>query len=99
MPSSSSDATNLPINKDFYTVLECRIYKRSKKRIVALCVLQSQYGTELKLYEWEWRGEDKGWKVGLANLSVKDINLEAIASDAKALAASYGIRLEWDTPG
>ncbi len=46
--SSKADIESLPVNREFYTVLDGRIYKRSKKRIVALCVLESRYGTELK---------------------------------------------------
>ncbi len=97
MKAKAEEIESLPVNRGFYTVLDCRIYKRSKKRIVALCVLESRYGTELKFYEWIWKGEDKGWKVGLANLSVKDINLEAVARDAKELATAYAIKLDWDS--
>jgi hypothetical protein len=87
----------LPVNPDFYTLLDSRVYTRTKKRIVALCVVESKFGTGLKLYEWVWKGEDKGWKVGLANLSVKSIDLERIARDAKELAAAYAIKLDWDS--
>lgn len=96
MNSKAEEIEGLPINREFYTVLDCRIYKHSKKRIVALCVLESRYGTELKFYEWIWKGENKGWKVGLANLSVRDINLEAVAKDARELANAYAIKLDWN---
>ena|GEM_PF-5090509 len=97
MASNSSDLGSLPVNREFFTVLDARTYKRTKKRIVALCVLEGKFGTDIKLYEWEWRGEGKGWKVGLANLSVKDIDLAAVANDAKELAATYAIKLDWNS--
>ncbi len=97
MGPKSEDADSLPVNREFYTLLDCRIYKRTKKRIVALCVLESKYGSELKLYEWMWKGEEKGWKVGLANLSVRDIDLAALSKDAKELAEAYAIKLDWNS--
>lgn len=84
----------LPVT-DYYTLLGARTYVRNNRRIVALCVLQSQFGKEMKLYEWNWKGEDKGWKVGLANINIAGINLKQLAADAEALAAEHGIALKW----
>lgn len=84
----------LPVS-DYYTLLGSRTYVRTSRRIVALCVLQSRFGKEMKLYEWNWKGEDKGWKVGLANINIAGINLKQLAADAEALAAEHGIALKW----
>ncbi len=85
----------LPVS-DFYTLLGARTYVRSNRRIVALCALGTKYGKELKLYEWNYKGGEKGWKVALANINVAGINLKQLATDAEALAAEHGIPLKWD---
>ena len=90
----SDDTEKLPLS-DYYELLDARIYLRTPKRWVALCALKSKFGRELKLYEWEWRGEQKGWKVGLANLNVAGINLKRLAADAEELAARHEIPLKW----
>lgn len=84
----------LPLS-DFYELLDARTYVRTAKRWVALCALKSKFGKELKLYEWNWRGEEKGWKVALANLNVASINLKRLAADAEALATQHNILLKW----
>ncbi len=76
-------------------MLEARTYVRTPKRWVALCALKSKFGKELKLYEWNWRGEGKGWKVGLANMNVNQLNLKQLAADAETLAVKYEIPLQW----
>lgn len=78
-----------------YELLDARTYVRTAQKIIALCVLQGKYGKELKLYEWNWRGEQKGWKVGLANLRVEGLNLLRIAEDAILLSEKFGIALRW----
>ena len=84
----------LPIS-DFYTLVGSRTYVRTSRRIVALCAVQSKFGKELKLYEWNYKGEAKGWKVALANINIVGINLKQVAADAEALAAEHGIPLKW----
>jgi len=84
----------LPVS-DFYTLLGARTYVRTDRRIVALCALQGGARKELKLYEWNYKGGDKGWKVALANINVAGINLKQLAADAEALAAEHGIPLNW----
>jgi hypothetical protein len=94
---SGHTSERLPVAA-LYQVLDARVYLRTQKKLVALCALQSQYGKELKLYQWEWKGDQKGWKVGLANLRVEGLNLERIARDARALAEKHGIALRWEAP-
>jgi hypothetical protein len=84
----------LPIGQ-FYKLLDAREYVHTEKRLIALCALEGPYGKELKLYQWEWKGDQKGWKVGLANLKVENLNLEQIATDARILAKNCGINLKW----
>jgi hypothetical protein len=88
------DQEKLPLS-EYYELLEARTYVRTPKRWVALCALKSKFGKELKLYEWNWKGEGKGWKVALANMSVAGINLKRLAADAEDLAARHEIPLKW----
>jgi hypothetical protein len=95
-----ADTSNLPPDalpiSDFYTLLDSRTYIRKEKRIVALCALESRHGfRELKFYEWVWRGEGKGWKVGLANMNIQDVNLKRLAEDAENLSKNHNIQLKW----
>jgi hypothetical protein len=92
--SLGADDPRFPIGS-FYELLDARTYVRTTKKIVALCALQGKYGKELKLYQWDWRGDQKGWKVGLANLRVEGLNLLKIAEDAKVMANQQGIELRW----
>ncbi|MBI4467121.1 MAG: hypothetical protein HY656_06830 [Acidobacteria bacterium] len=90
----SNELEKLPLS-EYYELLDSRTYARTAKRWVALCALKSKFGKELKLYEWNWRGEEKGWKVALANLNVASINLRRVATDAEQLAARHDIPLRW----
>lgn len=90
----SEDTEKLPLS-DYYELLDSRTYVRTHKRWVALCALKSKFGKELKLYEWNWRGEEKGWKVALANMNVASLNLKRVAADAAELAAKHDIALKW----
>ena len=86
--------TRFPIGP-FYELVDALTYVRTNTRIIALCVLKSKYGKELKLYQWDWRGDQKGWKVGFAKLRVERLNLLRMAEDAKLLAKQHGIELRW----
>jgi len=52
-----------PPVKDYWQLLDYRTYLRNSKRWVALCVVKGTKGVELKLYDWVWRGEEKGWNL------------------------------------
>ena len=90
----SDEAEKLPLS-DYYELLDARTYVHTPKRWVALCALKSRFGKELKLYEWNWRGEGKGWKVALANMNLKSLDLKRVAADAQELAARHDIPLKW----
>jgi|SRR5882724_4137169 len=79
----------------YYQLLDKRIYVQTQKKMIALCALKSRYRNELKLYEWKWRGEEKGWKVALANFRIESLDLEQIARDARVMARKHGIKLDW----
>ena len=90
-----AEETHKPPLSDYYELLDARTYLRTPKRWVALCALKSKFGKEMKLYEWNWRGEEKGWKVALANMNVASLNLKRLAADAEELAAKHDIKLKW----
>lgn len=90
----NDDTEKFPLS-DYYELLEARTYVRTPKRWIALCALKSKFGKELKLYEWNWRGEGKGWKVALANMNIAGINFKRVAADAEELAAKHDIPLRW----
>lgn len=90
-----AEETQKPPLSDYYELLDARTYLRTPKRWVALCALKSKFGKEMKLYEWNWRGEEKGWKVALANMNVASLNLKRLAADAEELAAKHDIKLKW----
>lgn len=90
----SNQEEKFPLS-DYYELLDARTYVRTPKRWVALCALRSKFGKELKFYEWNWRGEAKGWKVALANMNIASINLKRVAADAEALASQHEISLKW----
>src|SRR6185437_880023 len=92
--SKKNTQSDFPIDQ-FYKLLDARVYVHTEKKWIALCALEGRYGKELKLYQWEWKGDQKGWKVGLAKLKVESLNLERIATDAQILAKKCGINLEW----
>lgn len=94
----SDETEKLPVS-DYYELLDARTYRRTPKRWVALCALKSKFGKEIKLYEWNWRGEEKGWKVAFANINVGSLNLKRIAADAEELAAKHDIPLKWKEEG
>ena len=78
-------------------VIDHRTYVRSRKRWIALCVVQTEHGTTLKFYKWRWDEYKQQWKVDLARFSVKDVDVCQIAADAVEMARQYGISLSWPT--
>ena len=72
-----------------YKVLEGYDLYRSSKLIVALVVVESQFGRDLRLYRWQKRGD--AWKVDLCRMSVSNWPWESLASKAKELTTKYEI--------
>lgn len=62
---------------------------RSQKLIVALVVVESDFGKDLRMYRWQKRGDL--WKVDFCRMSVASWNWDSISSKAKELIGKYGV--------
>jgi hypothetical protein len=75
-----------PVSSQFKVLAGYDIY-RSSKLIVAMVVVESQFGRDLRLYRWQNR---KGtWKVDLCRMSVARWSWDSLATKAKELIAKY----------
>jgi hypothetical protein len=63
---------------------------RSSKLIVALVVVQSQYGRDLRLYRWLKRKDQ--WKVDLCRMGVSRWKWNEIATKVNEFSEKYAIR-------
>ncbi len=63
---------------------------RSAKLIVALVVVESKFGKDLRMYRWQLRGES--WKVDLCRMSVSGWDWPTLSSKAKELIEKHQIR-------
>ena len=72
-----------------YKVLDGHDIYRSNNLIVALVVVESQFGRDLRLYRWMKRKDQ--WKVDLCRMGVGRWKWDEISSKAKELIAKYGI--------
>jgi hypothetical protein len=79
-------AQKYPVSSQF-KVLEGHDIYRSSNLIVALVVVEGQFGKDLRLYRWQNR---KGaWKVDLCRMSVARWPWDALATKAKELMTKY----------
>jgi len=62
------------------------LYK-SSRRWIALVVVETPYGRQLKLYAWVMRGGK--WKVDLANLNIGYWDFKKFAEHAERLSKDY----------
>lgn len=85
---SESQGT-FPVSEAF-KVLEGYDVYRSEQLIIALVVVQSNTGKDLRLYRWQKR--QGVWKVDLCRMSVKQWDWGKIASKANELKERYGIK-------
>ena len=72
-----------------YKVLDGHDIYRSNNLIVALVVVESQFGRDLRLYRWLKR-KDR-WKVDLCRMGVGRWKWGDISAKAKELIAKYGV--------
>ncbi len=72
-----------------FKVLEGFDIYRSEKFIVALVVVESDFGKDLRMYRWQKRGD--AWKVDLCRMSVASWNWDKISAKAKELIEKYGM--------
>lgn len=91
--NNNNDAGNAnskyPVSQS-YTVLDGYDIYRSNKLIVALVVVQSQFGKDLRLYRWMKRGD--AWKVDLCRMGVGRWKWNEVAAKAQEFIEKYGIK-------
>ena len=73
-----------------YTVLDGYDIYRSSNLIVALVVVQSQFGKDLRLYRWMKRNDQ--WKVELCRMSVGRWKWNEVAAKAAEFIEKYGLK-------
>jgi len=93
-----SDSSQRPVQKkregdypvsESFKVLEGYDIYRSDKLIVALVVVESEFGRDMRLYRWQKRND--AWKVDLCRMSVASWQWENLASKAKELMEKHEI--------
>jgi len=77
-----------PVSESFRVLEGYDIY-RSEKLIVALVVVDSDFGRDLRLYRWQKRNE--AWKVDLCRMSVAGWHWDTLALKVKELFEKYEI--------
>ena len=96
--TNSSDAPQKPVLKkregdypvsESYKVIEGYDIYRSNKLIVALVVVESDFGRDIRLYRWQKRNEE--WKVDLCRMSVASWQWDNVSSKARELIEKYEI--------
>lgn len=78
-----------PVSESFKVLDGYDIY-RSSNLIVALVVVEGNFGRDLRLYRWQLRKES--WKVDLCRMSVARWNWGGIASKVKELKEKHNIK-------
>jgi len=79
-----------------YTVLDGYDIYRSNNLIVALVVVQNQFGKDLRLYRWMKRNDQ--WKVDLCRMGVGKWNWSEIATKAGGFIEKYGLKGQQPAP-
>lgn len=77
-----------PVSESFKVLEGFDIY-RSNKLIVALVVVDSDFGRDLRMYRWQKRQD--AWKVDLCRMSVASWQWDAVSAKAKELVEKYEI--------
>jgi hypothetical protein len=73
-----------------YKILDGHDIYRSNNIIVALVVVESQFGRDLRLYRWIKRKDQ--WKVDLCRMGVGRWKWDETAAKAREFIEKYGIR-------
>ena len=84
-----------PVSATF-TVLDGHDVYRSDNLIVALVVVESQYGRDLRLYRWVMRNGQ--WKVDLCRMGVKRWKWDEVAAKAKEFIEKYNLKGTAEAP-
>ncbi|MGI0019237.1 MAG: hypothetical protein ACREAY_02070 [Nitrososphaera sp.] len=77
-----------------YKVLDGHDIYRSNNLIVALVVVESQFGKDMRLYRWVMR--NGLWKVDLCRMGVKKWKWNEIAAKAAEFTEKYGLKGQAD---
>ncbi len=85
-PAAKKREGDYPVSESFKVLEGYDIY-RGNKLIVALVVVQSDFGRDLRLYRWQKRND--AWKVDLCRMSVASWQWDAISSRARELIDKY----------
>ena len=78
-----------PVSQTF-TVLDGHDIYRSNNLIVALVVVESQFGRDMRLYRWIMRNGQ--WKVDLCRMGVKKWKWNEIAAKAAEFTEKYALK-------
>lgn len=81
--------TRYPVSSTFKVLDGYDIY-RSDNLIIALVVVESQYGKDLRLYRWMKRKEQ--WKVDLCRMSVRIWKWTEVAAKASEFIEKYDLK-------
>lgn len=84
-----SEEPKYPVSQT-YKVLDGHDIYRSSNLIVALVVVQSQFGRDLRLYRWMKRKDQ--WKVDLCRMGVGKWKWDEIAAKAKEFVEKYNLK-------
>ena len=84
-----SEETRYPVSQT-YRVLDGHDIYRSNNLIVALVVVESQFGRDLRLYRWMKRNDQ--WKVDLCRMGVGRWKWDEVAAKAEQFIEKYGIK-------
>ena len=91
--SSSPSSPKYPVSAT-YKVLDGYDIYRSNNLIVALVVVESQFGKDMRLYRWMMR--NGVWKVDLCRMGVKKWKWNEIAAKAAEFTEKYGLKGQAD---
>jgi hypothetical protein len=78
-----------PVSSTFNVLDGYDIY-RSDNLIIALVVVESQYGKDIRLYRWMKRKEE--WKVDLCRMSVRTWKWTEVAAKASEFIEKYNLK-------
>jgi hypothetical protein len=89
MSEAPKQHSDYPVSES-YKVLEGYDIYRSAKLIVALVVVESDFGKDLRMYRWQKRGD--AWKVDLCRMSVASWRWDEISAKARELTEKYQLK-------
>jgi len=87
-PALKKREGDYPVSES-YKVLEGYDIYRGDKLIVALVVVESEFGRDIRLYRWQKRND--AWKVDLCRMSVASWQWDDLASKAKEMMERHEI--------